>query len=133
MGGNLELSAEVDVRNAGRFHLAGTLYTQSGTPIAWAQNALTLAPGQQWIPLSFFGLILNERGEDGPYVLRFAALSTTTAMPNAKNRVVENAYTTAPYRAADFSDRPYNDPNLLDAAARLERAGGAAAVGDDGQ
>jgi hypothetical protein len=47
--------------------------------------------------------------------------------------VVENAYSTAPYRAADFSDRPYDDPNLLDAAARLERGGAAAPVGDNGQ
>jgi hypothetical protein len=125
VGGNLELQAEVQVQDAGRFHLQGTLYTQSGTPLAWAQNALTLPPGTHWIALSFFGLILRERGEDGPYVLRFAALSTTTSMPNAKNRLVENAYVTGPYRAAEFSDRTYDDPRLIDAAERLERGSAA--------
>jgi hypothetical protein len=120
--GNLEVRAEVEVSRDGRFYLQATLYTQSDAPLAWAQNALSLPPGVHWIPLSFFGLILREHGEDGPYVLRFAALSTTTSMPNAKNRLVENAYVTGPYRAAEFSDRAYDDPHLIDAAQRLERA-----------
>jgi hypothetical protein len=41
-------------------------------------------------------------------------------MPNAKNRVVENAYTTGSYQSATFSDRPFNDPQLLEAAKRIE-------------
>jgi hypothetical protein len=45
-------------------------------------------------------------------------------MPNAKNRVLENAYVTGTYVAADFSDEPYDDPDLLEAARRLEEAGG---------
>jgi hypothetical protein len=53
-------------------------------------------------------------------VLRYVALSTTTEMPNAKNRVAENAYQTAAYQAAGFSDRAYQDPELLEAARRIE-------------
>ena len=41
-------------------------------------------------------------------------------MPNAKNRVVENAYTTGAYGASAFSDRPFDDPQLLEAAKRIE-------------
>jgi hypothetical protein len=131
--GSLEIRAEVQVEEAGRFHLEGTLYTRDGAPLAWAQNALTLSPGAQWIPLSFFGLSLHERGADGPYVLRYAALSTVTGMPNAKNRLVENAHVTNAYRAAEFADQPYDDPDLLDAARRMgpARAGGSAAPGAD--
>jgi hypothetical protein len=121
-GGNLEVQAEVDVQRAGRFHLEATLYTRDGTPLAWAQNALNLSTGLQRIPLSFFGLIIRERDVDGPYVLRYVALSTTTSMPNAKNRLVENAYETAPYHAAEFSDQPFDDPALISDAERLERA-----------
>jgi hypothetical protein len=133
--GNLEVRAEVEVQAAGRFHLEGTLYTQGGAPLAWAQNALNLPPGMHWIALSFFGLILRERGEDGPYVLRYAALSTATSMPNAKNRLAENAYVTAPYHAAEFSDRTYDDPHLIDDAQRLEGAAPAAPAppADDGR
>jgi hypothetical protein len=42
-------------------------------------------------------------------------------MPNAKNRLVENAFVTAAYDAAEFSDAPFNDPDLLDAARRVEQ------------
>lgn len=118
--GSLEIRVEVEVTTAGRFHLEATLYTLAGRPLAWAQNALPLSPGRQWIPLTFFGLVLREQAADGPYVLRYVALSTTTEMPNAKNRLVENAYVTRAYRAADFSDQPFNDANLLETARRLE-------------
>lgn len=122
--GNLEIGAEVEVSAAGRFHLAASLYTQDGRPLAWAQNALQLDPGVHTIPLSFFGRIFRQRADGGPYVLRFVGLSTTTEMPNAKNRLVENAYVTQAYGVDVFSDRPFDDPNLLDAANRLQ--GGAA-------
>jgi hypothetical protein len=44
-------------------------------------------------------------------------------MPNAKNRLVENAHVTGAYRVATFTDVPYDDPDLLEAADRLEAAG----------
>jgi hypothetical protein len=119
--GNLVVDAELDVLRAGRFYLQATLYDAAGRRgIGEAHAAAELPAGDQWMRLVFFGRVLAESGIDGPYLLRFVALATTTAMPNAKNRVVENAYVTAPYRAADFSDAPYDDPGLLDAAKRLE-------------
>lgn len=118
--GHLRIAAEVTVDEPGRFHLEATLAAPDGTPLAWAQNALELAPGTAWIPLTYWGLILRERGVDGPYVLRSVALSTTGEMPNQMNDVAENAYTTAAYRAAQFSDQPFGDPELLEAAERLE-------------
>jgi hypothetical protein len=120
--GSLVIEAEVEVRNPGRFHLEGTLYDgAAANPLAWSQDAAELTPGRQWLRLSFFGRILHERGVDGPYLLRFLALSTATTMPNAKNRLVENAFVTGHYAAAQFSDAPFNDPDLLEAASRLER------------
>lgn len=122
-GGDLAIDAEVDVKGSGRFHLEATLYSADGkVPIAWAQQAAELSSGQQWLRLRFHGLVLHEEQLDGPYLLRYAALSTTTQMPNAKNRLVENAYVTGRYRAADFSDQPFNDPDLLEAADRIEGA-----------
>jgi hypothetical protein len=109
------------VSEAGRFHVEATLYGPDGlVKIAWAQAAQWLEPGTHWLDLGYYGLILRERGIDGPYVLRYVALSTTSEMPNAKNRVVENAYTTGAYQSATFSDRPFNDPQLLEAAKRVE-------------
>jgi hypothetical protein len=45
---------------------------------------------------------------------------TTTQMPNAKNRLTEANHQTAAYDLGSFTDRPFNDPGLLDASERLE-------------
>jgi hypothetical protein len=118
--GSLVVSAEVQVDAEARFHLEATLAERDGTPLGWAQNAIVLPPGTAWIPLTYWGLMLRERGADGPYVVLSLALSTTGEMPNQKNDVVVNAHVTKPYDVAQFSDRPFNDPDLLDAAARLD-------------
>ncbi len=119
--GNLVVSAEVQVDATARFHLEATIAGADGSLIGWAQNALVLEAGTGWIPLTFWGLMFHEHGMGGPFLLASAALSTTGEMPNQKNDVVRSAYTTKPYALAVFSDRPFNDPNLLDAAARLRR------------
>jgi hypothetical protein len=120
--GSLRVVAEVEVKRNGRFHLEATLYDAGGTqPVAWAQTANELPPGVQSMALTFFGAALHDRGIDGPYLLRYAALSTTTSMPNAKSRVLENAFVTRAHRAASFSAEGFGDPDLLEAAERLER------------
>jgi len=120
--GNLVIETELLVTTAGRFHIEGTLYDAAGDrPLAWAQAASELDEGQHWLPLTFFGTILRAAAVNGPYLLRFVALSTTTAMPNAKNRLAENVYLTAPYEAERFSDQPFGDPDLMNAADRLEQ------------
>ncbi|HVM95991.1 MAG TPA: hypothetical protein VMT89_06360 [Candidatus Acidoferrales bacterium] len=118
--GNLRIDAEVEVSASGRFHIAGSLYTQDGSPLAWAQNAQQLGAGVHTLPLTFFGRILRQKAAVGPYILRFVALSTTTEMPNSKNRLVENAYVTQSYSVDSFGDAPYNDRNLLETAERLD-------------
>ncbi len=122
--GSLFVGVEIDVARAGRFHLEGTLYGVDGEQkIAWAQAAAELPPGTHWVDLPFYGLVLHEQGMDGPYLLRYLALSTTSDMPNAKNRLVENAHVTAAYRVGTFTDAAYDDPDLLEAADRLEATG----------
>lgn len=119
--GSLAIDAEIEVTRPGRFHLEGTLYDAAGTQgIAEAHTAAELPAGRHWLRLVFFGRILHQHGIDGPYLLRFLALSTTTRMPNAKNRLVENAHRTGSYRFVQFSEAPFNDPDLLDAAARMD-------------
>jgi hypothetical protein len=108
--GNLVLEAEVAVEAAARFHLEGTLADAAGDPLAWAQVAAVLEPGRAWMPLTYFGLVLRERGVDGPYLLRTAALSTTGEMPNQKNDVAERPHVTRAYAATDFSDQPESAP-----------------------
>jgi hypothetical protein len=122
--GHLILSAEVTVHDTGRFHLEATLAAEDARPVAWAQNAAVLETGTAWIPLSFWGLTIRESGIDGPYVVRSAALSTTGDMPNQKNDVLERAHVTAAYTVDRFSAAPFGDPDLNDAADRLEADAG---------
>ncbi len=126
--GNLVVSAEVRVDAAARFHLEATLTDPDGTVIGWSQNALVLEAGTGWIPLTYWGLMFRERGSDGPYLVASVALSTTGEMPNQKNDVATNPHVTKPYPVTAFSERLFNDPDLLDAAARL-RADAPAGLG----
>jgi hypothetical protein len=118
--GSLVISAEVDVARAGRFHLAGTLYTNKGEPLGTAQAAAELEPGRQWIDLTFYGLMFHDRQAAGPFRLGTVALTTAGSMPNALNDLVENAYVTRAWRVDQMTAKPFANPNLLDAAARLE-------------
>jgi hypothetical protein len=122
VNGNLEVGVEVDVAEAGRFHGEATLYGADGTRlVGWAQAARALEPGRQWLTLQYYGLILRERDVGGPYTVRWVALSTTTEMPNAKNRLREANHRTAPYDPSVFTDRPFGDRDLVDAADRAQR------------
>lgn len=120
--GSLVIAAEVTVERAGRFHLEGTLHAMSGEPVAWAQQAVELAPGRHWIDLSFYGLALRDRGVAGPYRLGSVTLATTGAMPNALGPVVEDAFVTRPVRLDRLTATPFGDPGLTEAARRLAKA-----------
>ena len=48
-------------------------------------------------------------------------LTDVTTLPNALGSVLRDAHTTGAHALARFSDLPYADPALLEAASRLER------------
>jgi uncharacterized protein DUF4784 len=118
--GDLVIAAEVEVAEAGRFHLAGTLYAKSGEPLGTAQAASQLEPGRRWIELPFYGLMFHDRAAAGPYKLGTLALATTHRMPNALNDLVMDAYVTRPYRLQQMRDVPFERPALVEAAKRLK-------------
>jgi hypothetical protein len=118
--GDLVIAAEVEVIEAGRFHLAGTLYTKSGEPLGTAQAAAQLEPGRRWIELPFYGLMFHDRGIAGPYKLGTLALATTHRMPNALNDLVTDAYVTKSYRLQQMRSTAFERPALIEAAKRLE-------------
>lgn len=127
--GSLVVEAQVEVSQAGRFHLAGTLATLDGSPVGTAQAAQRLEPGKHWIRLEFYGLMFHERGAEGRFRLASLALATTTSMPNAWNDLVENAYTTRPISLGAMTSQGFGRPELLDSANRLEAEGAAALLG----
>ncbi len=120
--GDLVIRAQVEVHATGRFHLAGTLHSMDGTPVATGRMAEELEPGRHWMDLAFYGLALSERGLAGPYSLGSIILTTANDIPNALGPVVENAHRTRPYSIAEFHTRSFDRPDLLESAERLERA-----------
>lgn len=121
VAGDLVVSAEVEVQEAGRFHLAGTLYSMAGDPLGTAQAAAHLEPGRHWIGLSFYGLMFHDRQAAGRFRLGSLALATTSRMPNALNDLVQDAWVTRPYTLGQMRSAAFGDVKLLDAADRVER------------
>lgn len=120
--GHLQLQAEIDVKESAEYRLDATLSGSQGL-LAWAENTVQLEPGITWMPLTFWGLALREAKEPGPYRLSSIALANVSDNPPQLNDATSTNYQTAAYRAQDFSDKSFDDPQLLDKAARLEAGG----------
>lgn len=118
--GSVVVSAQVEVEQAGRFHLVGTLHTPQGDPVGVAQTAVELEAGRHWLDLEFYGLMFHDRGVAGPYVLGAVTLTTAAGMPNALTQPLERAYVTRPYRLDQLRRAPFGEPGLTRAAERLE-------------
>jgi hypothetical protein len=118
--GNLLIEAEVSVQHAGEFALSGSLYGAAAKQqIAWAEASAKLAEGSNWVPLKFHGLILREQQVDGPYLLRYVALTAQTADAAVTTRPLRDAYTTQSYVADAFEGEPHRDSQWLAEAALL--------------
>ncbi len=118
--GNLVLQAEAEVLATGRYHLSGTLANLADEPVAYAQTARVLQPGRQWLDLSYYGLVFHERGLLGKARLASITLTSASQMPNALGPVLRNAHLTQILNLALLTRLPFNDPEMLDAARRLE-------------
>lgn len=127
--GDLVVTVEVEVDRPGRFHLAGTLTSMKGEPVAWAQTAQQLDVGSHKLELSYHGLIFHDRGVAGPFRVASLALTNASGMPNALAPLVENAAVIPALPLAKLTRKSFADPGLLEAAERLE----ASVPGKDGR
>lgn len=117
--GNLQILAELDVKALGEYRIDATLDGAKGL-IAWAQGTAALEPGIVWMPITFWGLVLRQANEPGPYRLSSIALANVTLKPPQLNDAIGTQYETAPYKPGDFGDAPFNDPKLLQKADRYD-------------
>jgi hypothetical protein len=116
-GGSLIVDVGLAVAERGRYKVIASLYAADrATAIAFAQDARPLDAGRRSIPLVFFGKILHDRGVDGPYVLRYAMVFEEFPERGSywPGDTVDDAFTTAAYRASDFSPASYVAPPLAD-------------------
>ena len=122
--GSMIISAEVDVKTPGRYHLSGTLATPvagiAERPMAWAQNAAVMQTGKQWLELNYYGLIFHELAATGPFTLASVTLTSALGMPNAMSAVQRDVFQTRAHALTEFATSPFADAGLLQAAERLE-------------
>lgn len=119
--GSLVVQAQAQVLAPGRYHLSGTLADLTGSPLASAQSAQVFgATGTYWMDLPYYGLALLERGALGRLSLSSVTLTSVGQMPNALGPVLSNAYVTQALKVASLTRLPYNHPDMLEAARRLE-------------
>ena len=111
-GGNLVVNVGVTATQSGTYRLIGSLYSGDGQrAIAFATATSTVDQGDGNIALRFFGKVLNDSGIDGPYDLRYVMLFEQVKVgEEIPGDTVDNAYTTAAYRAKSFSPEPYQAP-----------------------
>ncbi len=108
--GSLLVEVDVDVTEPGFFRFDANLYDRNGEPVAYAVFKGDLEPGQQWLPLEFFGKILRDQGAMGPYsVEQIRGYRFLEGQTPDRERLVDNTaiYQTSPYDAATFSAAEY--------------------------
>ncbi|WNZ56960.1 hypothetical protein QT397_06325 [Microbulbifer sp. MKSA007] len=106
--GNLLIEAEVDISREGRYYFQGSLYNDEQSPIGTTQNALELTAGRHWIPLEFYGLLIRDAGQDGPYLVKQLSIARVT-VPMARDSAFEPGYYTERYSLDQFTDTPYQE------------------------
>ena len=100
----LVVNVSINISTRGRYLVRGLLTSNtSSLPIVHAKNLTYLnTPGEHVVQLYFDGLVIRNRGEDGPYMLRYVELvDRTHGLWKPLDRKVKQ-YTTLPYNASNF-------------------------------
>lgn len=106
--GHLRIEVEVHVQARHRFYAQASLYGQADTPIGTTQFSDTLAPGKHWIPLDFYGLMVRDSGESGPYYLKHLSLAKV-GVPMERMPLHTLAYQTQSYGLDQFAEGPFSE------------------------
>ena len=120
-GNHLAVDAEFQVEKEGFYHVQGTVYSEDGKGIGWAQARVKLTPGKQIVQLKFYGNLFCSTDTDGPYTLRHFAYANVNAMPGPRSLNHKNLHTTQKYKARDFSCVSFEDAEMIAKAKILEQ------------
>ncbi|MFA0810480.1 hypothetical protein [Microbulbifer epialgicus] len=108
--GDLLVEAEVEILERGRFYFRASLYNDEQTPIGVLQYAAELPVGRHWIPFEFYGLMIRDKEQDGPYLVKQLSISRVT-VPRTE-RLFQPGYYTERYNIEQFNDTPYRELDL---------------------
>lgn len=110
--GDLLFEIEVETKEASRYYIRASLYSESNIPIGSAQFSDNLARGTHWIPLSYFGLMIRDSGEPGPYFIRTVELAKS-GIPMLRMPPAETSMYTQSYALDEFNAQSYQEQQTL--------------------
>lgn len=106
--GDLLIDAHVKVEQSNRYYLEASLYSSTNDAIGTTQYAAQLEVGEHWIPLEFYGLMIRDAGEPGPYLLKHISLAKV-AMPIQRAPLQDLEFYTQAYTLDELGSEPYKD------------------------
>ena len=110
--GELHIEAQVQVQESGRYYVRGTLYDIGNTSIGSAEYAEELGPGLHWVTLKYFGLLLHDHGEHGPYTLKHLELARA-GVPMLRMPLNTPNFITEDYLLDQFNQQTFNQQQQL--------------------
>lgn len=110
--GNLLFEIEVKTTEAARYYVRASLYTGANTPIGSAQFADNLSTGRQWIPLTYFGLMIRDNNEPGPYLIQTVELAKA-GIPMLRMPPAQTNMFTQSYALDEFNNQTYQEQQSL--------------------
>ena len=105
-GGHLAIGMQVQVEKGGRYYAQASLYDIGDSPIGTTQWSGDLNAGLNWIDVEFYGLMLHDSEQNGPYILKQVGLSRVT-VPIQRAPLATPDYQTESYQLDEFSTAPY--------------------------
>lgn len=116
--GSLEVTLALDVKKLGPVMVQATLFDATGTTaIAVYDDYYRPAQlGPQEVKLTFFGRTITQKGLDGPYSIRavHGYVRLDDAEPPEVFWKTEKTFTTAAFKATDFSSAEWDSPEKQD-------------------
>ena len=110
--GDLLFEIEVETTEAARYYIRASLYSESNTPIGSAQFSDNLSRGTHWVPLSYFGLMIRDSNEPGPYFIRTIELAKS-GIPMLRMPPAEANMYTQSYALDEFNAQSYQEQQAL--------------------
>ena len=107
--GDLRVDIEIETTESARYYIRASLYSSTNDPIGSAEYSEQLPPGKHWIPLTYFGLMVHDAGEPGPYLLKYVELAQSGVpmlrMPQEKTNIYTQSYALDQFNTQTFAEK----------------------------
>lgn len=100
--GELVFEVQALVGASSQYYLQASLYSSTQVAIGASQTSTQLDPGLHWLPLNFSGLMIQDAGEAGPYVLQNVSLAKVT-IPMMRAPLLQPGFTSDSYGLDEFN------------------------------